>query len=213
MPDATRTPAPSAPRVTAEPGWDAPGEPRYRPIESYGLIGDMRTAALVGRDGAIDWFCPGRFDAPSLFAAILDADIGGSFRVAPAQPCSSKHLYLPETAILLTRFHSDGGVAEVTDFMPVGAEPCALVRRVDIVRGAVDFRMSCRPGFDYARRLHRVTLPGRRVARFTADDGSATELSSRLPLAIDGAAATARFQLQAGESAWFVLHPAGAADA
>ena len=102
--------APAGVGAVREPGWGEPGEPRYRPIESYGLIGDLRTAALVGRDGSIDWFCPGRFDAPSLFAAILDADIGGSFRIAPEIPCSSKQLYLPDTAILLTRFFSPEGV-------------------------------------------------------------------------------------------------------
>ncbi len=112
----------------------------------------------MGRDGSIDWFCPGRFDAPSLFCAILDADIGGSFRIAPEIPCSSKQIYLPETAVLLTRFFSAEGVAEVTDFMPVGLEPCAVVRRVDVVRGSVAFRMACRPGFDYARQDHRVTV-------------------------------------------------------
>ncbi|WP_217923536.1 glycoside hydrolase family 15 protein [Miltoncostaea oceani] len=207
------SPAHDHARVTDEPGWGEPHEPRYRPIESYGLIGDLRTAALVGRDGAIDWFCPGRFDAPSLFAAVLDAGIGGSFRVAPVVPCPSKQLYLPDTAILLTRFFTPAGVAEVTDFMPVGAEPCALVRRVDVVRGSVDFRMACRPGFDYARRSHRVALDDPRTARFTADGGRVTELSSRHPMEVDGTAATARFRLAAGESTWFVLHPAGAAGA
>lgn len=202
-------PSADAAHATGESGWARRGEPRYRPIESYGLIGDLRTAALVGRDGAIDWFCPGRFDAPSLFAALLDADAGGSFRIAPARPCASKQLYLPDTAILLTRFFSEGGVAEVTDLMPVGADPCAIVRRVDVVRGSVDFRMACRPGFDYARQGHRVTLDDPRTARFTADEGRVSELSSRLPMRLDGPAATARFQLEAGEWAWFVLHPAG----
>ncbi|MBJ7454887.1 MAG: glycoside hydrolase family 15 protein [Thermoleophilia bacterium] len=204
------TTAAAGPGTVREPGWGEPGEPRYKPIESYGLIGDLRTAALVGRDGAIDWFCPGRFDAPSLFAAILDAGIGGSFRVAPEIPCPSKQLYLPDTAILLTRFFSHEGVAEVTDFMPVGLEPCAIVRRVDVVRGSVGFRMACRPGFDYARSSHRVTADDPRVARFTAEDGKCTELASSLPLTIDGAAATARFRLDAGQGAWFVIQPAGA---
>ena len=104
--DPITTPRETGPAVVREPGWGEPDELRYRPIESYGLIGDLRTAALVGRDGAIDWFCPGRFDAPSLFASVLDADIGGSFRIAPAVPCASKQLYLPDTAILLTRFFS-----------------------------------------------------------------------------------------------------------
>ncbi len=72
-------------RLVPRPGAGSPARSAarrdgYRPIESYGLIGDLRTAALVGRDGTIDWFCPERFDAPSLFAAILDAELGGSFR-------------------------------------------------------------------------------------------------------------------------------------
>lgn len=198
-----------APVSVSEPGWGEPDEPRYRPIGSYGLIGDMRTAALVGRDGSIDWFCPGRFDAPSIFAAILDADIGGRFRIAPVIPCSSKQLYLPDTAILLTRFFSAEGVAEVTDFMPVGLDPCAIVRRVDVVRGSVAFRMACRPGFDYARQDHRAALDDPRVARFTATDGKCTELASSLPLDLEEPAASARFRLDAGEGAWFVLQPAG----
>ena len=202
------TPAPGAGAVR-ERGWGEPDEPRYRPIESYGLIGDLRTAALVGRDGSIDWFCPGRFDAPSLFAAVLDADIGGSFRIAPAVPCSSKQLYLPDTATLLTRFYSGTGVAEVTDFMPVDLEPCAVVRRVDVVRGSVEFRMGCRPAFDYARTSHRVTLDDPRLARFIAEGGGATELVSSLPMTLDGPSAAARFRLDAGAGAWFVLQPAG----
>ncbi len=197
------------PTVVKEPGWGEPDELRYRPIESYGLIGDLRTAALVGRDGSIDWFCPGRFDAPSLFASVLDADIGGSFRIAPAAPCASKQLYLPDTAILLTRFFSPTGVAEVTDFMPVGLDPCAIVRRVNVVRGSVEFRMSCRPGFDYARSPHRVTVDDRRRAQFIADDGRSTELASSIALGTDGPAATARFRLEQGQGEWFVLQPCG----
>ncbi len=192
--------------------WGEPHEPRYRPIGAYGLIGDLRTAALVGRDGAIDWFCPQRFDAPSLFAALLDADRGGAFRLAPAVPCSSKQLYLPDTAVLLTRFLSRGGVAEVTDLMPVGGDTCAIVRHVAVVRGCVDFRMACRPGFDYARRSHRVTVDDPRLARFTADDGRVTELSAGVPLTAEGPAASAGFELRAGEATWFVLHPAGEGD-
>ncbi len=191
-----------------EHGWDSPDEPRYKPIESYGLIGDLRSAALVGRDGAIDWFCPRRFDSPSMFAAILDADRGGSFRIAPEAPCRTKQMYLPDTAVLLTRFYTHEGVGEVTDFMPIEAEPCAVVRRVDVVRGRVDFRMACRPAFDYARADHRVDATGH-VARFEGERGFSTELLGSVALRTDGPAATARFTLDAGESAWFVLQPAG----
>jgi len=206
----TIAPAAEGPAVTAEPGWEAAGRPGYRPIESYGLIGDMRTAALVGRDGAIDWFCPERFDSPSMFAAILDAERGGSFRIAPTHTASSKQLYLPDTAILLTRFYTATGVAEVTDCMPVNLTPCAIVRRVDAVRGVVDFRMACLPAFDYARVEHRLRLERPGVARFEADDGHATELHGSMPMGPEGAAASCRFTLRAGQSAWFVLQPAGA---
>lgn len=206
-------PSLNRPNVSAvrEPGWGPPYEPAYRPIESYGLIGDLRSAALVGNHGSIDWFCPQRFDAPSTFAAILDAGAGGSFRVAPAVPCPSKQLYLPDTAILLTRFYGPEGVAEVTDLMPIEADPCAVVRRVDVVRGAVHFRMECRPAFNYARTSHRV-VTGDRVAHFQGKEGYSTELRASVPVAARGPAAAADFTLMAGESAWFVLQPAGAGE-
>jgi GH15 family glucan-1,4-alpha-glucosidase len=204
----TIAPAAEGPAVTSEPGWERSGRPRYRAIESYGLIGDLHTAALVGRDGSIDWFCPGRFDAPSLFAEILDAEHGGSFRIAPTHTASSKQLYLPDTAILLTRFYTETGVAEVTDFMPAHLTPCAVIRRVDAVRGVVDFRMACRPAFDYARAGHRLRLDGPRLARFIADDGRATELHGSVPMSEGGGgAATCRFTLRAGQRAWFALQP------
>ena len=197
----------TAPSVR-EPGWGPPAEPRYTPIEGYGLVGDLRTAALVGRDGSIDWFCPGRFDAPSIFARILDADRGGSWRIAPARPCPTKQMYLPDTAVLLTRFYTDSGVGEVTDLMPVAEDPCALVRRVDVVRGVLDLRLRCRPAFDYGREAHRVEATARGV-RFVSPT-RATELTAGLPLAAAGGAAECRFTLSAGRSAWFVLHPPGA---
>ena len=92
----------------------------YQPIENYGIIGDMRTTALVGMNGSIDWFCVPNFDSPSVFAAILDENIGGRFQIAPTgDDWNSKQYYLPETNILVTRFLSDEGVAEVVDYMPV----------------------------------------------------------------------------------------------
>ena len=116
---------------------------------------------------------PCRFDSPSLFAAILDADNGGRFRIAPEIPCASKQFYLPDTAILVTRFFSpQEGVAEVTDFMPVGLEPCAIVRRVDVVRGSVGSAWPAGRASTTPARDHRVTADDPRVARFTADGGA-----------------------------------------
>mgnify|MGYP002810828080 CR=1 FL=1 len=79
-PESTSAPGPG-PSVTEDPGWD--GDRGFRPIESYGVVGDLETVALVGDDGSIDWFCPQRFDAPSIFAGLLDPGRAGSFRIAP----------------------------------------------------------------------------------------------------------------------------------
>jgi GH15 family glucan-1,4-alpha-glucosidase len=91
----------------------------YLPIGAYGVIGDMRSVALVGNNGSIDWCCLPHFDSPSVFAAILDDRKGGFFSLAPAGECQTKQIYLPNTNVLMTRFFSDEGMAEVIDFMPV----------------------------------------------------------------------------------------------
>jgi GH15 family glucan-1,4-alpha-glucosidase len=94
---------------------------RYPNISDHGLIGDLQTAALVTTDGTVDWFCCPRFDSPSVFASLLDAERGGYFKIAPVSTdYVSKQLYFPETAMLITRFLTADGVGEVTDFMPVG---------------------------------------------------------------------------------------------
>src|SRR5213082_2121326 len=124
---------------------------RYQPIENYGIIGNMRTAALVGMNGSIDWLCLPHFDSPSVFAAILDDRKGGRFRIAPAgEDFRRKQFYWPDTAVLVTRFLDEGGVGEVEDYMPVGGGVRdELVRRVRVVRGRVACRLECRPAFDY----------------------------------------------------------------
>src|SRR5258705_13196283 len=93
---------------------------RYAPIGEYGIIGDLHTVALVGMDGSIDFLCLPQFDSPSAFAALVDADRGGRFQIAPVlRGAVRKQLYLPDTNVLLTRFLDAGGLPEVSDFMPV----------------------------------------------------------------------------------------------
>ena len=83
----------------------------YQPIESYGVIGDMRTAALVGTNGSIDWLCFPHFDSPSVFAAILDDDKGGRFAISPTiEGFRTKQLYWPDSNVLVTRFLSETGI-------------------------------------------------------------------------------------------------------
>ena len=142
----------------------------YQPIENYGIVGNMHSAALVGLDGSVDWLCLPRFDSPSVFGAILDADKGGRFRIAPAAGGELRHkqFYWPDTNVLITRFLHPDGIAEVEDYMPVGpsAGPDAqLVRRVRVVRGRLPLKMECRPAFDYARARHATTMSAR-GARF-----------------------------------------------
>jgi GH15 family glucan-1,4-alpha-glucosidase len=127
----------------------------YQPIEHYGIIGNMRTAALVGMNGSIDWLCLPHFDSPSVFAAILDDRKGGRFRIAPAgEDFRNKQFYWPDTNILVTRFLHADGIGEIEDYMPLGAVTGSedqLVRRVRVVRGKVSFHVECTPAFDYAR--------------------------------------------------------------
>src|ERR1041385_5147935 len=92
----------------------------YQPIENYGVIGNLRTAALVGLNGSIDWLCLPRFDSPSVFGAILDDAKGGRCRIAPVVAATRhKQFYWPDTNVLVTRFLHADGIAELIDFMPV----------------------------------------------------------------------------------------------
>ena len=123
----------------------------YQPIVNYGIIGDLHRVALVGMDGSIDWLCLPRHDSPSVFAAILDDARGGRFRISPSmEGTTCKQLYWPDTNVLVTRFFTPDGVGEVTDYMPVGASGTRqgrhqIVRRVEVVRGTMTFRMSVPP--------------------------------------------------------------------
>src|ERR1700745_1673286 len=130
---------------------------RYAPIGEYGVIGDLYSVGLVGMDGSIAFLCLPDFDSPSVFAALVDAERGGRFQIAPMLASAArKQLYLPDTNVLLTRFLDSSGVAELSDFMPVddSGQPHTLVRRAKSVRGEVRFQMRCDPRFDYARATH-----------------------------------------------------------
>jgi GH15 family glucan-1,4-alpha-glucosidase len=187
----------------------------YLPIENHGIIGNLRTVALVGMDGSIDWLCLPRFDSPSVFASILDDNKGGFFRIAPL-PCEGlrhKQFYWPDTNILISRFLHTDGVGELEDYMPVGGAggdfPDQVVRRIRVVRGRMPFRMECRPAFDYAR-AHHDTSATQCGVRFDGP-GLSLGLASSVPLRIDGAGVTADFTLDQGQSATFILRmlPAG----
>ena len=126
----------------------------YLPIEDHGIIGDLHTAALVGTNGSIDWLCLPAFDSPRVFASILDDERGGHFSLRPAEYTRSQQRYLPDTNVLLTRFSTPEGVAEVLDFMPIEDDRESrydLIRDIRVVTGRIPIEIDCRPAFDYAR--------------------------------------------------------------
>ena len=156
----------------------------YPPIAEHGLIGDLQTAALVTTDGSIDWFCCPRFDSPSVFAALVDQERGGYFRARPAAGTSytSKQLYFPDTAILITRFLTADGVGEVVDFMPPsGKQPTRnhrIARMMRCVRGRMAFEVEIAPRFDYGRKEHETELTEQGIV-FSTDDLTLTLHSVR----------------------------------
>lgn len=135
--------------------------PRYRPIADYGAIGEGRSIALVGTDGSIDWWAPGRFDAPTIFAAILDHGKGGRFRVAPVGQATSRSRYVDDTNVLDTFHDTPTGSVRVRDFMPfaedAGVDDSVIVRRVTCLEGSVEMEAVFAPRFQYGRVPARFT--------------------------------------------------------
>ncbi|WP_329454348.1 glycoside hydrolase family 15 protein [Streptomyces sp. NBC_01497] len=195
-----------------------PAAPGYPRISEHGLIGDLRTAALVTTGGCIDWFCAPRFDSPSVFGSLLDARRGGHWEITAvsAGHIRRRQFYFPDTNILITRMHTDTGIVEIHDFMPIvrAHDPDhvqRLTRRVVNVRGSVDLAVRVAPRFDYGRERHRVERYPEGV-RFTGNALSLA-LRSTVPLGVDGVDVTADFTLEKGGTALFVLEPGPASDA
>ncbi|GHO55044.1 glycoside hydrolase family 15 protein [Ktedonobacter robiniae] len=185
----------------------------YLPIEDYAVIGDLHTVALVGKNGSIDWCCLPRFDSPSIFGALLDTQKGGRFRIAPIETPNMGHkqIYLPETNILITRFLTIDGVAEITDFMPIKRGKRShrqhhIVRSVSVVRGSLSFDMICQPAFNYARDAHTLTFADDREGVIFHSQSMCLGLVSSVSLqANDGGGVEAHFTLHQGQSARFIL--------
>ena len=176
----------------------------YLPIADHALIGDLHTVALVGGEGTIDWFCTPRFDSPSVFGAILDSEQGGYWSIAPrGDGWTSKQLYIPDTNVLITRFSSSDGIAELADFMPIGLDGGrhSLLRRLTVVRGRVSFHIRVEPRLDYGRAEHTVHL-NERGALFQNPE-TTFAFSSPLPLRRTERGVEAEVTLEAGQSASF----------
>ncbi|MDQ4144629.1 MAG: glycoside hydrolase family 15 protein [Actinomycetota bacterium] len=193
-------------KVRGRPGGSKTG---YQPLENYGIIGDLHTVALVGLDGSIDYMCFPDFDSPTIFGALLDDEKGGRFKIHPQKECPrQKQLYIPDTNVLLTRFLSQEGVGEITDFMPVEEmrHTHILIRRVKVVRGPMEFTLLCAPRFDYARGKHHIEMEGDDVLFVPEGDaGRPLRLRSQVPLTIEGDDVVANFTLNSNEAVNFIL--------
>ncbi|MGI9658180.1 MAG: glycoside hydrolase family 15 protein, partial [Gaiellaceae bacterium] len=186
--------------------------PDYLPIAEHGVVGDLRTVALVATDGSVDWLCVPRFDSPSVFGAILDREKGGYFRIAPdSDEYQVKQLYLPDTNVLITRFLTPTGVCEIEDFMPVSSrahtEAQSRVRRVLCVRGSIPLAMVCKPRFDYGRLGHDTSLEDHGAVFHTSQLSLA--LGTDVRLAKTDGGVEGHFTLHAGETSTFVLEVMG----
>jgi len=181
------------------------GESAKLQIEDYALIGDCETAALVGRNGSIDWLCWPRFDSPACFAALLGSNEHGRWLIAPADPQPRiRRRYLPDTLVLETEFETAEGALTLIDFMPIGEAESDLVRIVVGRRGSVPMRMELVLRFDYGASVPWVSrLPDGRLRAIAGPDMAV--LSAPVEVRGENMTTVARFEIREGERLHFVL--------
>jgi GH15 family glucan-1,4-alpha-glucosidase len=198
---------------------DGERPPRYESIRDYGIIGDCHTVALVSRCGSIDWYCPGRFDAPAVFCRLLDATKGGYFWVAPVGDFHTERQYVLNTNILQTVFITGQGKVRITDFMPVHERTAArrgydvgasrrIIRMVEALSGEARVEVSCRPTFDYARGQTAVRIE-KGIGALAHQNGvflSLACLDSEIVFQTNGdGTVSGQIELRQGDRCWFVL--------
>jgi len=212
-PNSNATSRPTTAGASAVCGLELPCAP-YHPIADYAVIGNCRTAALVSREGSIDWLCLPRFDSPSVFGAILDAGHGGSFSVRPAgEPPGVSRRYLPGTNVLETTFAARGGQVRLTDVMTapeVGKRPelhpaHEIVRRVEVLEGEADIEVLFDPRPGYGQRPIRLREAGG-LGVVCSWGSDAIVLRSEIPLRADGRGSLRGVErLRAGDRRFVVL--------
>jgi GH15 family glucan-1,4-alpha-glucosidase len=189
-----------------------PEATHYVPIGDYALIGDCRAAGLVSRDGSLDWLCFPRFDSPSIFGALLDADAGGQLRIRPTEPFRTERRYLPDTNILETTFRTAAGAVVLRDLMPVASEDekrralapdHQVLREVEGLAGEVEVEVVYAPRPDYARTRPCLERRGA-LGLWCESRGAALVLQSDVPLALadDSRTAVGRGPVRAGQRAY-----------
>ncbi|MEO6205329.1 MAG: trehalase-like domain-containing protein, partial [Mycobacteriales bacterium] len=173
-------------------------------IEDYALIGDLHTAALIGRDGSLDWMCLPHFDSPACFAALLATPEAGRWLLAPAGggTCTARR-YRGETLVLETEWHSQEGSVRVVDLMPPRGDKADVVRIVEGITGTVSMTMDLRLRFDYGHVMPWVTHQEQGIRAVAGPDAAC--LRSPVPVQGRGTATIADFRVSAGDSVPFVL--------
>ncbi len=174
------------------------------PLEDYAVLGDLHTAALLGRNGSIDWLCLPRFDSSACFAALLDDESAGHWRIAPVGTgAATRRAYREDTLVMDTEWDTHEGSVRVTDFMPPRGEAPDVVRVVEGLSGRVRMRMRLVIRFDYGSVLPWVTRTEEGLLAIAGPD----TLCLRTPVRLDGdhLATVAEFEVAAGEKVPFVL--------
>src|SRR5512140_912317 len=184
---------------------------QQRPVDDYGIIGDCRSAALVSRDATIDWLCWPRFDSPSLFAALLDVEIGGYWLLHPADVLTTSRRYLERTNVLETRFISAQGECTLTDCMSLSADrheatpglaDHEILRRVECTRGEIDLICELQPRPNYARSEIHLRSRGQLGIELELGRAEAWFRSSH-PSTLTDTGVRSRTRLRQGDVAWF----------
>ncbi|RQX01904.1 glycoside hydrolase family 15 protein [Micromonospora inaquosa] len=188
-------------------------------ISDYALLGDCQGAALVSSDGSVDWWCPPRFDAPSIFAHLLGPS-GGFWSIRPLGRYTTSRHYLDGTMVLQTEFHTESGVLRLTEALSLGAgerghrigyaSPHVLLRQVEVVAGTVEVAVEVAARPEYG--LVGPTVTRSPLGIEISGGADRLILTTDRDLAIDGSLVTGRFILAVGESAMFALHHRRAAD-
>ena len=189
-----------------------PGSGSAAAIADYGFLSDCQGAALVSRDGSVDWWCPPRFDAPSVFTRLLDPD-AGHWSITPFGDYTVSRRYLERTMVLQTDFRTEAGTARLTDALLLGpgerdhdiglTSPHALVRHVEVLDGEVALDVEIAPRLEYGRVEPRATEVEGGISWIGAADR--LRLSTDVHLRLDGPWALGRLQLAAGQTACFCL--------
>ncbi|HNP26837.1 MAG TPA: DUF5911 domain-containing protein, partial [Nitrosomonas sp.] len=172
-------------------------------IEDYGLIGNLNTTALVSKQGSIDFLPYSRFDSPTIFGALLDREKGGFFSIeVKCEAVNHKQLYLPDTAVLLTRYLTNVGIAELTDFMPLEEEEnqFILVRKLKVIKGDLTIRVELSPRFEYGKYGFNVEREDDHlVMRSEGPEANTCHLLCDVDFKMEDASLTTEICLKAGD--------------